>query len=140
MNDQDKVIAFAQNARNQEIYIIAANYLQSADWSNNPDIMKNILTFYTRAKAFDRLANFYETCATLEIEEHKDYDRAVTALKDSIKFWIKANEEQKSQTANQKVYVIEKYLAAKALMYSNPTQMVKDISDLAQNVNIASRP
>ena len=27
LNDTDKVIAFATNARNTEIYIIAANYL-----------------------------------------------------------------------------------------------------------------
>jgi len=27
LNDTEKVISFAQNARNQEIYVIAANYL-----------------------------------------------------------------------------------------------------------------
>ena len=53
--------------------------------------MKNIVAFYTRAKAFDRLAMFYDTCAGLEIDEYKDYAKAIMALKDSEKFWRKSN-------------------------------------------------
>lgn len=96
LNDTDKVIAFASNARNTEMYIIAANYLQSADWHSSPELMKNIVSFYTRAKAFDRLGQFYETCAGLEIDEYKDYQKAIVALKDSAKFWNKAGMEDKS--------------------------------------------
>ena len=114
--------------------MIAANYLQSADWSNNPEILKNILTFYSRAKAFDRLANFYETCASVEIDENKDYEKAMSALKDAVKFWTKANQDQKSQLVSQKVYVIEKYLNALALSNSNPQEMIKEINELVQNV------
>lgn len=113
--------------------MIAANYLQSADWSNNPEILKNILTFYSRAKAFDRLANFYETCASVEIDENKDYEKAMSALKDAVKFWTKANQDQKSQLVSQKVYVIEKYLNALALSNSNPQEMIKEINELVQN-------
>lgn len=29
---------------------MAANYLQTLDWHSNPDIMKNIITFYTKAQ------------------------------------------------------------------------------------------
>ena len=49
--------------------------------------MKNIISFYTRAKAFDRLAIFYDTCSGIEIDEYKDYKKAIIALKDSVKFW-----------------------------------------------------
>lgn len=49
--------------------------------------MKNIISFYTRAKAFDRLGMFYDTCSGLEIDEYKDYKKAIMALKDSAKFW-----------------------------------------------------
>lgn len=49
--------------------------------------MKNIIFFYTKAKAFDRLAMFYETCSNLEIDDYKDYKKAIMALKDSAKFW-----------------------------------------------------
>ena len=41
--------------------------------------MKSIISFYTRAKAYDRLAGFYETCAGLEIDEYKDYKKAIMA-------------------------------------------------------------
>jgi intraflagellar transport protein 140 len=58
--------------------------------------MKNIISFYTRAKAFDRLAMFYDTCAGLEIDEYKDYKKAIMALKDSAKFWQKANVDDKT--------------------------------------------
>jgi intraflagellar transport protein 140 len=100
LNDTEKVISFAQNARNPEIYIIAANYLQSADWHNNQDTLKNIVSFYTRAKAFDRLAMFYETCAGLEIDEYKDYKKAIMALKDAVKYWQKSNNEDKGQSVS----------------------------------------
>ncbi len=29
---------------------MAANYLQTLDWHSNPEIMKNIITFYTKAQ------------------------------------------------------------------------------------------
>jgi len=74
--------------------------------------MKSIISFYTRAKAYDRLAGFYETCAGLEIDEYKDYKKAIMALKDSVKFWQKAGSDEKSQVQSQKIFLIEKYLAA----------------------------
>jgi intraflagellar transport protein 140 len=35
---------------------MAGNFLQTADWHKNPDLMKHIINFYTKAKAFDNLA------------------------------------------------------------------------------------
>lgn len=100
LNDTEKVISFALNARNAQIYILAGNYLQSADWHNSPDVMKQIVSFYTRAKAYDRLASFYETCAGLEIDEYKDYKKAIMALQDGVKFWQKANNDEKGQAVS----------------------------------------
>ena len=37
-------------SRNKEVYLMAANYLQTLDWHSNPDVMKNIITFYTKAQ------------------------------------------------------------------------------------------
>ena len=42
---------------------MAANYLQSLDWRKDPEIMKNIIAFYTKGRALDSLANFYDACA-----------------------------------------------------------------------------
>lgn len=57
------MISFAQNARQQDIYVLAANCLQASDWHTNPDIAKNIIMFYNKAKAYFKLADFYDNCA-----------------------------------------------------------------------------
>lgn len=81
MGDAAKVIAFANNARSADTFILAANFLQTADWHQNPDLMKNIIMFYQKAKAYENLANFFEACANVEIDEYRDYEKASAALK-----------------------------------------------------------
>merc|ERR1719355_433988 len=88
--DTEKIIFFAGTAKQAEIYVLAGNYLQSLDWHNDPEIMKNIITFYTKAKAFDKLASFYDACAQVEIDEYRDYEKAGGALREAMKYIIKA--------------------------------------------------
>jgi intraflagellar transport protein 140 len=38
-------------ARQREIYILAANYLQALEWRQEPEILKNIVAFYTKVRA-----------------------------------------------------------------------------------------
>lgn len=66
--DTEKIIFFAGVSRQKEIYIMAANYLQSLDWQNQPDILRNIITFYSKGKALDLLANFYVACAQVMLK------------------------------------------------------------------------
>ena len=61
--DTEKIVFFAGVSRTRDIYILAANYLQNLDWHSDPSIMKNIVSFYTKAKAFESLASFYDMCA-----------------------------------------------------------------------------
>ena len=61
--DTEKIIFFAGVSRQKEIYVMAANYLQSLDWRKDPEVMKNIIGFYTKGRALDSLASFYEACA-----------------------------------------------------------------------------
>ena len=61
--DTEKIVFFAGVSRQKEIYVMAANYLQSLDWRKDPDIMKNIIWFYTKGRALDALASFYDACA-----------------------------------------------------------------------------
>ena len=81
--DTDKIIFFANVSRNRDIFILAANYLQNLDWHNNPDTMKSIITFYTKAKAFEQLSSFYDACANVEIDEYRDYAKALGALNEA---------------------------------------------------------
>ena len=46
--------------------------------------MKHIITFYNKAKAYDNLAGFFESCSAVEIDEYKDYEKAMAALKEAI--------------------------------------------------------
>lgn len=75
--DNEKIIFFANvsGPKQPEIFVMAANYLQTLDWRNDPNIMKSIITFYTKAKALENLAGFYEACAQVEIDEYQNYEK-----------------------------------------------------------------
>merc|ERR1719230_1729729 len=88
--DTEKIIFFAGTARQPEIYVLAGNYMQSLDWHNDPDIMKNIISFYQKAKAHDKLASFYDACAQVEIDEYRDYEKAGKALREALKYLYKS--------------------------------------------------
>ena len=47
----EKIIFFAGVSRQAEIFVMAANYLQTLDWHKHPDLMKNIVAFYTKVGA-----------------------------------------------------------------------------------------
>ena len=61
--DTEKIVFFAGVSRQKDIYVMAANYLQTLDWRKDPEIMKNIITFYTKGRAMESLAGFYDACA-----------------------------------------------------------------------------
>lgn len=65
--DTEKIIFFAGVSRQKEVYVMAANYLQALDWQSNPDILRNIVSFYAKGKAHDLLANFYVACAQVKL-------------------------------------------------------------------------
>ena len=67
-------------SRNKDIYILAANYLQNLDWKADPDIVKNIVQFYSKAKSYESLSNFYNECAQVEIDEFGAYEKALEAM------------------------------------------------------------
>lgn len=61
--DTDLVIRFAKVSQQGELFILAANYLQSVDWQTDNKLISHIVHFYDKAEAFQSLAGFYETCA-----------------------------------------------------------------------------
>ena len=85
--DVEKITFFASvsGSKQPEIYAITANYLQSLSWRDNPDIVRNIINFYTKAKAYDSLAVFYESFAQAEVDESSDYTKALGALQEAQK-------------------------------------------------------
>merc|ERR1719146_306503 len=120
--DTEKIIFFAGTARQPDIYVLAGNYLQSLDWHNEPEIMKNIITFYTKAKAFDKLASFYDACAQVEIDEYRDYEKAGGALREALKYLVKAaggppasDEDQRVQALQQRLAIVDQFSSIRKL-------------------------
>ena len=65
--DTEKIVFFAGVSRQRDIYVMAANYLQSLNWHKEPQVMKNIVGFYTKGRAFESLASFYDACAQVRV-------------------------------------------------------------------------
>lgn len=83
--DTDKIVFFAGMSRQKEVYIMAANYLQSLSWQSDNKILKNIVQFYSKGHAYESLANFYATCAQVEIDDFRDYEKALKALQEAAR-------------------------------------------------------
>lgn len=131
--DTEKIIYYASMTKRNDVFVIAGNYLQQCDWKNNSAILKNIIAFYTKAKAMSALASFYEECAQLEIDEYRDYEKALEALKEALKFQIKAksapgnssnDKDEKLQRLDQRVKIVERFVSARDLVKSDPPQMI----------------
>merc|ERR1719443_705185 len=126
--DTEKIIFFAGTARQPEIYVLAGNYLQSLDWHNDPEIMKNIIQFYSKAKAHDKLASFYDACAQVEIDEYRDYEKAGGALREALKYLCKylglgGNAEfdgdPRYQSLKQRLALVEQFAQVRKLAKTN---------------------
>ncbi|XP_012060565.1 PREDICTED: intraflagellar transport protein 140 homolog [Atta cephalotes] len=127
--DTEKICFFAQVSRNREIYIMAGNYLQSLDWQNQPEILKNIINFYSRGKAMDLLANFYVACAQVEIDEFQNYEKALDALNQANKCLSKVMtprdpdvHKRAIELVNNRMSAIKRYLDIKRLFDRGETE------------------
>ena len=121
---------------------MAANYLQTLDWRSDPEVMKNIITFYTKGKALESLAGFYDACAQVshtplmvwphplslqvEIDEYQNYDKALGALNESLKCFVKVKSrtpaiEAKMQFLQDRISLVGKF--AEARRYCNVTNV-----------------
>ncbi|XP_072382747.1 intraflagellar transport protein 140 homolog isoform X1 [Diabrotica undecimpunctata] len=120
--DTDKIIFFAGVSRQREIYIMAANYLQSVDWQNHPEILKNIITFYSKGKALDLLANFYVACAQVEIDEFQNYEKAYGALTEASRCLQKITEprdpkqmQRAADIVQQRITLVKRFVDIRKL-------------------------
>ncbi|KAF5302514.1 hypothetical protein FQR65_LT00886 [Abscondita terminalis] len=119
--DTDKIIFFAGVSRQREIYIMAANYLQSLDWQNKPEVLRNIITFYSKGKALDLLANFYVACAQIEIDEFQNYEKAYGALTEASRCLSKISQptvqhEKATELVQKRLYAIKKFVDIRRML------------------------
>ena len=124
--DTQKITKYAQTARNSEVYVLAANFLQNSDWHNDPDLMKTIIMFYSKAKAFEQLSGFYDACAQVEIDEYRDYNKALGAMREALKQLNKSEcmgKADKVAMLEKRIDIIQQFVEARNLLKSDPQSM-----------------
>ncbi|XP_077561362.1 intraflagellar transport protein 140 homolog [Haemaphysalis longicornis] len=133
--DTRKIVFFANVSRQRDIYILAANYLQSLDWQRDGDAAKNVVSFYTKARAFDLLAGFYESCARAEVEERRDYEKALAALGEAHECLQLCGETApKAAVARVREHMdaVRKFLAIQELYADSPLEAVAQCEAMAR--------
>jgi intraflagellar transport protein 140 len=133
--DAEKVVQMANLARSAEGYVLAANFLQNSDWQNNPEIIKNITAFYTKAKKWDALANFYVNCAMLEIDEYKNYDKALTALDVAKKSAEKGADDSRAIAIEERMRLIQSFIEGRNMLRSSPEDGIQRIREVIRDRN-----
>lgn len=127
--DTEKIVFFASVCRQKDLFIMAANYLQSLDWRKNPEILKTIIGFYTKGRAPDLLAGFYEACAQVEIDDYQNYEKALDALTEAFKCLSRAQDtgQQEGRLADlqHRVALIKKFVHARSLYSEDPVAAVR---------------
>ncbi|XP_012866719.1 PREDICTED: intraflagellar transport protein 140 homolog [Dipodomys ordii] len=142
--DTEKIVFFAGVSRQKEIYIMAANYLQSLDWRKEPEIMKNIISFYTKGRALDLLAGFYDACAQVEIDEYQNYDKAHGALTEAYKCLSKAkaksplDQETKLAQLQSKMTLVKRFIQARRNYTEDPKESVRQCELLLEEPDLDS--
>ncbi|XP_030877771.1 intraflagellar transport protein 140 homolog [Leptonychotes weddellii] len=142
--DTEKIMFFAGVSRQKEIYIMAANYLQSLDWRKEPEIMKNIISFYTKGRALDLLAGFYDACAQVEIDEYQNYDKAHGALTEAYKCLSKAkaksplDQETKLAQLQSKMTLVKRFIQARRTYTEDPKEAVRQCGLLLEEPELES--
>nr|XP_048723967.1 intraflagellar transport protein 140 homolog isoform X1 [Caretta caretta]XP_048723968.1 intraflagellar transport protein 140 homolog isoform X1 [Caretta caretta]XP_048723969.1 intraflagellar transport protein 140 homolog isoform X1 [Caretta caretta] len=142
--DTEKIVFFAGVSKQREIYIMAANYLQSLDWRKDPEIMKNIISFYTKGKALDLLAGFYDACAQVEIDEYQNYEKAQGALTEAFKCLSKAKTrspvEQESKLAllQSKMALVKRFIQARRVYSEDPKEAIRQCELLLDEPDLDS--
>ncbi|KAK2820255.1 hypothetical protein Q5P01_023214 [Channa striata] len=129
--DTEKIVFFANVSRQKELFIMAANYLQSLDWRKNPEILKTIIGFYTKGRAPDLLAGFYEACAQVEIDDYQNYEKALDALTEAAKCLSKAKDSSTGQqevrlsNLQHKITLIKKFVHVRRLYVEDTSEAVQ---------------
>uniref|UniRef100_A0A3P9DT49 Intraflagellar transport 140 n=1 Tax=Maylandia zebra TaxID=106582 RepID=A0A3P9DT49_9CICH len=129
--DTEKIVFFANVSRQKELFILAANYLQSLDWRKDPDILKTIIGFYTKGRAPDLLAGFYEACAQVEIDDYQNYEKALDALTEASKCLSKAKDASSGQQEvrladlQHKITLIRKFVHIRSLYIEDASEAVQ---------------
>lgn len=136
--DTEKIVFFAGVSRQPDVFLLAANYLQMLDWHADPELMKNIISFYSKAQAHDNLAGFYTACAQTEIDEYRDYEKALQAMQEAVKSMAKSrapDRDQRMAAIQQRIALVERFVQARHLMSTEPSLAIQLCQDILSDLS-----
>lgn len=90
-------------------------------------------------QAFIQLAGFYDSCGQVEIDEYRDYEKAIGALKEALKYLAKDTSRQAqdmAQSIEHRIMLIEKFVQAKLAAKKDPSTMVAICQALLQEPSL----
>ena len=73
---------------------------------------------------------FYDSCSQVEIDEYRDYEKALDALKESKKYLLKADED--CTMLDRRIQLIEVFVRAKSLVKDDPNEFVQTCYQLLE--------
>ncbi|CAK1547149.1 unnamed protein product [Leptosia nina] len=138
--DADRIATFAAASRDRTAQLMAADYLRRrAPWRSRPDLTRHILHFYTRAKAYGKLASFYAECAKLEIDEYENYEKGLEALKEASRCIAKSSDPEMSSQSlalQEQSSLVKRYIDIKKTLVggdinagvSSGQQLIRSVS------------
>jgi intraflagellar transport protein 140 len=136
--DKDKIVMFANVSKHPDIFKVAANFLQTLNWSSDMLVMRTIIQFYTKAKAFDSLSRFYENCAQVEIDEYQNYEKALEAITEAV-IAIEKSSSAATETLICKQNLIGLFINAQRYGNERQVERCEDIcSELLNQTDIDS--
>jgi len=77
-----------------------------------------------------QLGMFYDSCSQVEIDEYRDYEKALDALKESKKYLVKADED--CTMLDRRIQLIEVFVRAKSLVKDDPNEFVQTCYQLLE--------
>ncbi|KAI5067086.1 hypothetical protein GOP47_0017614 [Adiantum capillus-veneris] len=140
--DTEKVLIYANVSRQKQLYVLAAGYLQTLNWHHDANIMKRIVQMYTKAGEMELLGSFYEACAQVEIDGFRDYEKALSAMKEAWKFFSKVQSPRrngKMQSLKIRIEEVESFVQARRLAKSDPNGMISACTTLLTELSLQDR-
>ena len=75
----------------------------------------------------------------VEIDEYRDYEKALSALREALKYMVKAraqNKEERCKQLQQKIYLVDRFVEARKVVKSDPNEMVKISHQLLEQPDV----
>lgn len=94
--------------------------------------MSTIISFYQKAKAYESLANFYDACAQVEIDEYRDYEKALGAMREAKAQLDKSgasNKDLKQNSLVKRINYIEQFVSAREALAGGDSQTMAQICE-----------